>query len=122
MPCSAMRGHVVGAVAAAEDAAVDLGVQRLDPAVHHFGKAGVGGDLADRDAGLLPGAAAYPPLAKISTPAATSPWANSVRPVLSLTLTRARSILGDDHAAIRRKIFTGRSIEPTATAAWRNAR
>ena len=46
-------GHVVGPVAAAEDAAVDLRVERLDPAVHHLGKAGVGGHLADRDAGLF---------------------------------------------------------------------
>ena len=54
-------GHVGRVVAAAEDAAVDFGVQRLDPAVHHLGKAGVGGHLAHGDAGLFqvsPGAAA----------------------------------------------------------------
>ena len=42
--------HVLGVVVAAEDAAVDLGMQGLQPAVHHFRKAGVLGDVADRDA------------------------------------------------------------------------
>ncbi len=45
--------HVVGAVAAAEDAGVDFGVEGLDPAVHHLGKASVGGHLVDVDAGLF---------------------------------------------------------------------
>ena len=89
------RGHVVGAVAAAEDAAVDLGVERLDPAVHHLGKAGVGGDLADGDAGLFempPG-----PAAGVDFDAGGRQVLGQTRsgPILSLTLTRARSILGD---------------------------
>ena len=95
MPCCGDGGHVVGAVAAAEDAAVDFGVEGFDPAVHHFGEAGVGGHLADGDAGLLQMLAGSRRWRKISTPAATRPWANSVRPVLSLTLIRARSILGE---------------------------
>ena len=33
-------------IAAAKDAAKDLGMQRLDPAVHHFRKSGVLGDVA----------------------------------------------------------------------------
>jgi hypothetical protein len=45
------------AVAAAEDAAVHLGVQGLDAAVEHFGEAGVVGDLGDRQA--RPRAAAW---------------------------------------------------------------
>ena len=53
MPCSASDAMSSGPVAAGEDAAVDLGVQRLEPAVHHLGKAGVGGHVADRDAGLF---------------------------------------------------------------------
>ena len=41
--CDAMRAHrgrMFGVVADREQAAVHLGVQRLDAAVHHFGKAG----------------------------------------------------------------------------------
>ena len=50
MPCSASGLHVLGIVVAAEDAAVDLGMERLQPAVHHLGEAGVLGDVADGDA------------------------------------------------------------------------
>ena len=42
--------HVLGVVVPAEDAAVDLGMQRLEPPVHHLGKARVVGNVADRDA------------------------------------------------------------------------
>ncbi len=42
--------HVFGVVVAAEDAAVDLGVQRLEPPVHHLGEARVVRNVADRDA------------------------------------------------------------------------
>ena len=45
--------HVRLEVPAAEQAAVDLGVQGLDAAVHHLGKAGELVDHGDRDAGLL---------------------------------------------------------------------
>ena len=49
-----MLGHdgIVGA-AAAEDATVDLRVQGLDPAVHHFGEAGVIGHFHRVDAIVL---------------------------------------------------------------------
>ena len=50
--------HVVGIIVPAEDAAVDLGVQRLEPAVHHLGKAGIVGDVADRNALAPPNACA----------------------------------------------------------------
>ena len=50
MPCSARAFMSCGIVVAAEDAAVDLGMERLQPAVHHFRKAGVLGDVADGDA------------------------------------------------------------------------
>ena len=46
MPCCVGELQVLGMMAAREDAAVDLGMERLDPAVHHFGKAG---DIADVD-------------------------------------------------------------------------
>ena len=44
------RLHVLGIVVAAEDAAVDLRMEGFQPAVHHFGEAGVLGDVADGDA------------------------------------------------------------------------
>ena len=46
----AVLGHrrgMLGIVAHAEQAAMDLGVERLDPPVHHFGKAGEVADVAD---------------------------------------------------------------------------
>ena len=48
MPCS--RHHRVVGAAAAEQAAVHHRVQRLDPAVHHFGEAGDVADVAHRQA------------------------------------------------------------------------
>ena len=69
---------------------MDLGMQCLDPAIHHFGKAGVGGDVADVEAGLLqvlPRAAGGD---KSRRRAPTSPRAKSTRPSLSLTLIKAR--------------------------------
>ena len=42
--------HVLGVVVPAEDAAVDLGMQRLEPPVHHLGEARVVRNVADRDA------------------------------------------------------------------------
>ena len=39
------RGDVFGVVAQGEQPAVDRGVQRLDPPVHHLGKAGEVGDV-----------------------------------------------------------------------------
>ena len=53
-----VRGHrvrVARLLAQGEDAAVDLGVQGLDPAVHHLGEARVRGHLGDGHAGLLQG-------------------------------------------------------------------
>ena len=48
-------GQVLGQVAAAEDAAVDLRDQGFDTAVEDFGEAGVVGDLFHRDTGLAQG-------------------------------------------------------------------
>ena len=44
------RGAVLGQIASRENAAVDLGMQRLDAAVQHFGKARVTPDVGDRHA------------------------------------------------------------------------
>ncbi len=52
-PVLRQSGHVVVAITAAEDSAKDLGMQRLEPAVHHFGKAGVARDFVNGQAGLL---------------------------------------------------------------------
>jgi hypothetical protein len=52
MACCLRRGEVVGLVAPAEQAAVDLRVQRLHAALHHFGEPGVLADLGDRQPGL----------------------------------------------------------------------
>ena len=49
-------GLVLGVDADMEDAAVDLGMQGLDAAVKHLGKAGEIGDVADIQAGLAEGA------------------------------------------------------------------
>ncbi len=48
-------GDVFGVVADVEDAAVDLGVEGLDAAVEHLGKAGEVGDIADGEAGVAEG-------------------------------------------------------------------
>ena len=45
-------GEVFGLVAPAEQAAVDFGVQRLEAALHHLGKAGVFAHVRDREARL----------------------------------------------------------------------
>ena len=45
-------GDVLGIFAAMQDAAVDLGMQRLDAAVEHFGESGEFGDVFDGDAGI----------------------------------------------------------------------
>ncbi len=45
-------GHVVGIVPDGEHAAVDLGVQGFEPAVHHLRESGVVGDVDDRDAAV----------------------------------------------------------------------
>jgi hypothetical protein len=44
--------HVLGHIAPGQQAAVDLGMQGLDAAVQHFGKAGVVGDFSHRQAGV----------------------------------------------------------------------
>ena len=48
-------GEVLLVVAAVEQAAVDLRVEGLDPAVEQFGRAGVFGDIDDRQARLAQG-------------------------------------------------------------------
>ena len=48
-------GDVFRIVAAMQDAAVYFGMQRLDAAVEHFGKAGEVGDIFDCDSGVAQG-------------------------------------------------------------------
>ena len=85
-----MLGHDgVIPVATAENATVYLGMQGLDPAVHHLGEAGVVGDLGHRQARIgqqLGGTTG----GEQATPRASSALANSRMPVLSDTLSSAR--------------------------------
>ncbi len=50
MPCSAIAAACSGSSRTREQAAMDLGVERLHPPVHHLGKAGEIGDVAHRRA------------------------------------------------------------------------
>ncbi len=84
------RLHVLGVVVPAEDAAVDLRMERLEPPVHHFREAGVVGHVADTRCLSASKCFRVPPVLKISTPAATSPRAKPASPCLSLTLIKAR--------------------------------
>ena len=56
------RGDVLGVVALGEQAAVDLRVQRLDPAVHHLGEAGDLADVGDGQPLRRGGTCAVPPV------------------------------------------------------------
>ena len=89
MPCDADRLEIVGTMPAGQDAAVDLRVQGLDPAVHHLGEAGDVGDVGDRQAGVGE-RLRVPPVETSWTPRAVRPVAKSISPVLSETLRIAR--------------------------------
>src|ERR1051326_2866561 len=75
-----------------EQSAVNLRVQRLHAAVHHFGKPGNVRDVEHRDAASR-SVFAVPPVLMISTPKLFSSCAKSTIPVLSETLINARRIL-----------------------------
>ena len=45
-------GGMFGIIANGKESAVDLGVQRLDPPIHHLGKAGEFGDVEHRQPGI----------------------------------------------------------------------
>jgi hypothetical protein len=45
--------QVLLVIAAAEDPAEDLGMQRLQPAMHHLGKFGIGRNILNLQAGTL---------------------------------------------------------------------
>ena len=55
MPCACGLRAMLGVVAQEEQSAVDFGVQRLDPAVHHLGEAGDVGNIGDGEAGVAQG-------------------------------------------------------------------
>jgi hypothetical protein len=79
-------GFVLGVAANVEQAAMDAGMQGLHAAVEHLRKAGQVADVLDRQAGLAQ-RRAVPPVEISSTPKPASAWANSTRPVLSVTLS-----------------------------------
>ena len=84
------RRGVLRVVADREQAAMHLRMQRLDPAVHHLGKAGQLGDIDHREAGIaerLGGAAGRDQLDAVAGQRASR---MSIRPVLSETESRAR--------------------------------
>ena len=87
MPCCAMTGIVDAAPA--EQAAVDLRVQRLDAPVHDLGKPGVAGDLAHGDA-VCGEQARRAAGGEDLDVARASARASSIRPVLSETDSNAR--------------------------------
>ena len=84
---------VLGVAADGEQAAVDLGVQGLDAAVHHLGKAGVRGDVGHGDAGVLQGLGRAAGRQDLDA-ARASARPSSTSPVLSETEIRARRITG----------------------------
>ena len=65
-----------------QQAGVELGVQRLDPAVHDLGEAGEVGDRADREPAPPRARRAVPPVETSSTPSSASPRAKSTMPAL----------------------------------------
>ncbi len=111
----AVRRHLLDVrrpVPAAEQPAMDLRDQRLDPAVQDLREAGVVRHLRDRDAGRAQ-AAAEPPVDRMCTPCAASAWASGTRPALSETEIRARAIgngaHGGAHTAVRTRTPAARS-------------
>ena len=110
MPCCCHLRDVLGQVAAAEDAAMDLRHQRLHAAVEDLREAGVVGDLLHRHAGLAQRAGGAAGGEDLARRCAASAWANGTRPVLSETEISARRMgtmsgmgwLGPDGGGIHR--------------------
>ena len=94
MPCCSAALEVLGMMAAGQDAAVDLRVQRLDAAVHHLGKPGDVRNVDYRQAGIgqrLGGPAGRDQLESAATQTAAE---RQRRPDLSDTL-RMALFMGD---------------------------
>ena len=89
-----------------QQAAVHRGMQRLDPAVHHLGKAGEV-RIAHREPGIGE-RLAVPPVETSSTPWPASARAKSTRPVLSETEMRAREMRRKCSAVIGWRYHSGR--------------
>jgi hypothetical protein len=86
-----LRFGVAGMPAPRQDAAVDARMQRLHATAHDLRELGDGGHVGDRSPASA-SALAVPPVERISTPSSASLRANSTRPVLSDTESRARRI------------------------------
>jgi hypothetical protein len=103
-------GFVLLVAANVEQAAVDLGVQGLDAAVEHLGKAGQVADVLDGQAGLAQRARRSAGGDQFDAKAASA-WANSTRPVLSVTLSNAAESLFRTHShallVLGRRIVAG---------------
>ena len=112
----AMREHrrlVLRVLADRQQAAVNLRVQRLDPPVHHLGKAGEIGDIADREARRRRALCACRRSRRARRRALRAPRAKSTRPVLSETEISARAM---------ERSLSGISVPETKTAALARVR
>ena len=92
MPCCLASCEILGMMTPREDAAVNLGMERLDAPVHHFGEAGHVADVDHRQAPRRPGPWPCRRSRPARTRAPTSALPNGIRPVLSETLRIARRI------------------------------
>ena len=81
---------VLGVAADVEQAPMDEGMQSLDPAVENLGEARQVADVLHAERPASRSAFRVPPVETSSTPKPASVFANSTRPVLSVTLSRAR--------------------------------
>ena len=91
MPCAATAASCSRLPRMYSNPPCTRGMQGLYAAVQHLGKAGEVADVLDGKAGLAQ-RPAVPPVEISSTPKPASTWANSTRPVLSVTLSSARQI------------------------------
>ena len=90
-PVRLQRRAMVGVSPPGENPAVDRRVQGLHPPAHDLGKAGVVGDIGDRDPGIAQDRA-VPPVERMATPRRASADANASSLVLSETETSARAM------------------------------
>jgi hypothetical protein len=96
-PMASDRLQILRMVTAGEDAAVDVGVEGLHAAVHHFGESGDLRHVGDRQPGVGPSvsARAVPPVDTNSKCREARARATSTMAVLFETLSRALGIRGE---------------------------
>ena len=108
MPCWAASSQILGVMPARQDAAVDHRMQRLDAAVHHFGKAGDVGDVGHRAGRRRPA----PGRCRRSTPAR-----NRARPALGRKESgptyqkRSKSLDASTALSLRKRVQNGTRLK-----------